>query len=395
MQKNNVLYTKTVMKIKRLIKPVIPCLFLTLMGTLRAQDKPPFMHPPRIIEQPSGSLYETGSRNFTGIPSLAVTDRGTFWAVWYTGVTPAEDENNYVVVSSSRDEGRTWKEILIIDPDGSGPVRAFDPEVWIDPNGKLWVFWAQAIGHDGNVAGVWSVTTSELDSGSPAWTEPRRLTDGVMMCKLTVLSTGEWILPASTWKETEFSARFIVSKDQGKNWSIRGAVNVPEKERDFDEHMIVEKKDSTLWMLVRTRYGIGESLSSDRGRTWSPLLPSGIKHPNARFFIRRLASGNLLLVKHGPVKMKTGRSHLMAFISVDDGATWSKGLLLDAREGVSYPDGQQGKDGNIYIIYDHQRTRDQEIVMTSFTEEDILADDHDKRIIKVNRHRRIVSKGGP
>jgi predicted neuraminidase len=158
--------------------------------------------------------------------------------------------------------------------------------------------------------------------------------------------------------------------------------------------MVVEKNDGTLWMLVRTKYGIGESTSKDKGKSWSELIPSKIKHPSARFFIRRLLSGDLLLVKHGPIDIETERSHLMAFISKDDGKTWSRGLLLDQRKGVSYPDGQQAKDGTIYIVYDYNRRTDQNILLTSFTEEDILAKDYDKRIIKVYKNRKVVSKGG-
>lgn len=169
---------------------------------------------------------------------------------------------------------------------------------------------------------------------------------------------------------------------------------MPEAHRIFDEHMIVERKDGTLWMLVRTRYGIGESFSSDGGRTWSTLEPSGIEHTSSRFFIRRLGSGNLLLVKHGPIEVKTGRSHLMAFISKDDGATWSKGLLLDERLGVSYPDGQEEPDGTIRITYDYSRTGEQFILMTTFREDDILANAYDKQIIEAYNNRRVISQGG-
>lgn len=214
-----------------------------------------------------------------------------------------------------------------------------------------------------------------------------------MMCKPVVLSTGEWVLPVSTWRLTNKSAKMIVSTDEGQTWQERGAVNVPEKFRNFDEHMIVERKNRDLWMLVRTTYGIGESVSSDRGYTWSPLVPSGIQHPAARFFIRRLYSGNLLLVKHGPIDMKTGRSHLMAFISRDDGYSWSNGLLLDERPGVSYPDGQQTSDGTIYITYDYNRTRDQNILVTRFTEDDIIAGT-DNKMLEVFKRRIVVSRGG-
>ena len=49
---------------------------------------------------------------------------------------------------------------------------------------------------------------------------------------------------------------------------LRGHADVPM--RSFDEHMIVQKKDGTLWMLVRTFDGLGESFSSDGGFTWTP-----------------------------------------------------------------------------------------------------------------------------
>lgn len=82
----------------------------------------------------------------------------------------------------------------------------------------------------------------------------------------------------------------------------------------------------------------------------------------------------------------------MAFVSEDDGKSWSHGLLLDAREGVSYPDGQQANDGKIYIIYDHNRTKEQEILLTGFTESDILSNDSDAKMIDVFRNRKVVSQ---
>ena len=317
--------------------------------------------------------HSLSSRKFQGIPSLAISPNGRLWATWYAGKTPGEDKNNYVVVSSSFDNGITWTEEFIVDPDGDGPLRAFDPEIWIDPDGRLWSFWAQTINHDGTIAGLWAKTNDNPDDKNSQCSEPRRITDGIMMCKPTVLSSGEWILPASTWRDTDNSARVVISTDNGQTFSIRGACNVPKDVRNYDEHMIIEKMDRSLWMLVRTSYGIGESFSIDRGKTWSPLLPSAIQHPSARFFIRRLLSGNLLLVKHGPINERTDRSYLTAYLSKDDGHTWEGGLLLDDRTGVSYPDGQQTSDGKIYIIYDYSRTKEREILMSTFTEEDLVS----------------------
>lgn len=366
----------------------------SISQSLYGQHKDTFLNPPKVIPVSDyEDWHQIENRQFSGISSLAVQeDKGKFWAVWYAGISPDEDENNYVVLSSSSDKGENWNETLVIDPDGGGMVRAFDPEVWVDPSGKVWVFWAQAVDKDAKIGGVWAIIGETSPDGTTSWSAPKRLTDGVMMCKPLILKSGDWVLPASTWRETDHSARLVLSKDQGETWEVIGGVHVPKEYRSFDEHHFVEKKDGKLWALLRTNYGIGESFSSDSGKTWSDLEASFIAHPSARFFIRRLQSGNLLLVKHGPIAVKTGRSHLMAFISKDDGATWSRGLLLDQRNKVSYPDGQQTADGTIYITYDRSRTGDQEILMTHFTENDILYASYDEQMVKVFNNRKIISK---
>jgi CubicO group peptidase (beta-lactamase class C family) len=341
----------------------------TTLSNLQLAD--PFLVSPAYVGVPKLPDHAANNRAFQGIPSMAVAPGGRLWANWYAGITPGEDHNNYVAVTTSGDDGKTWREVLVIDPDGPGPVRAFDPELWVAPTGRLFVFWAQADGHDGSVAGVWCVHTDNPDDERPQWSQPRRLTDGIMMCKPVVLSTGEWVLPASTWRATDSSARLIVSTNLGRSWSLRGACNVPKDVRAFDEHMIIERKDGSLWLLARTKYGIGESVSTDRGKTWPDLKPSSIAHPSARFFVRRLNSGNLLLVKHGAIDNRTGRSHLTAFVSKDDGKSWTGGLLLDDRNSVSYPDGQQTADGVIRIIYDFSRTGSRHILMATFREDDV------------------------
>ncbi|WP_235908565.1 sialidase family protein [Roseiconus nitratireducens] len=346
---------------------------LLLLPTFAPADDPKaFLKPPVVL--PAGKpLHATDNRAFQGIPSLAIAPNGRLWATWYAGKTPAEDHNNYVVLSTSGDGGETWSEVLIVDPDEGGPVRAYDPELWMAPDGQLRLAWAQAIGHEGTIAGVWFLTISNPDQPTPKYDPPKRITDGIMMCKPLVLSSGEWVLPASTWRQTDNSARVVVSEDEGQTWSRRGGCNVPKEDRAFDEHMLIERQDGKLWLLARTKYGIGESVSSDGGKTWPELTPSAIAHPSARFFIRRLQSGNLLLVKHGPIDQRIGRSHLTAFLSEDDGKTWTGGLLLDERKSVSYPDGQQDAAGTIRIIYDFDRTGDRHILMAAFREEDVAA----------------------
>lgn len=364
---------------------------LTIAAVPALSADPPSLDPPQYVGPPQ-PLHASDNRGFQGIPSLAVSPKGRLWATWYAGKTPKEDHNNYAVLSTSGDGGQTWTEVMIVDPDAGGPVRAFDPELWVSPDGRLHWFWAQAMGHAGFPGGVWSLTADDPEAESPLWSQPRRITDGVMMCKPLVLSTGEWVLPTSLWRIRDDSAQMVISEDRGKSWELRGACNVPKEDRQFDEHMIVERRDGSLWLLARTKYGIGESVSADRGQTWSDLQPSGIEHPSARFFIRRLNSGNLLLVKHGPIDERTGRSHLTAYLSMDDGKSWQGGLLLDERKGVSYPDGQQTKDGLIRIVYDFSRTGKRHILLATFREEDVKAG---RRVSDDVRLRQIVSDASP
>lgn len=343
---------------------------------------------PQYVGPPQPQHLVT-NRAFTGIPSLAVAPNGRLWATWYAGVTPGEDQNNYVVLSTSGDNGQTWKEVLVVDPDGEGQRRTFDPELWLSPDGKVRWFWTDRAGGKAETDDLWMMELSDANSADTKWAQPVCVAHGVMMCKPIVLSDGTWALPVCTWY-TEQSSKMVVSTDQGKTWSIRGGATMPKADRLFDEHMFVQRKDGAIWLLSRTKYGIAESVSTDQGKTWPDLVPSVIKHPTARFFITRLVSGNLLLVKHGPIGEKTGRSHLTAFLSTDDGKTWSGGLMLDERKGVSYPDGQQTPDGVIRIIYDYNRTTDRQVLLATFREEDIKAG---KLVTPVARLRQLVSAG--
>ena len=177
------------------------------------------------------------------------------------------------------------------------------------------------------------------------------------------------------------------SVDQGKTWTVLGQARVQDA---CCEHRIVERRDGSLWMLVRTFYGIGQAVSTDRGKTWGQTGESGIRHPATRFFIRRLKSGRLLLVRHNLPSVQF-RSHLTAYLSDDDGKTWSGGLLLDERNDVAYPDGVEADNGKIYVIYDRGRSTDREILMATFTEEDVK---QGKCVTGQCQLKMLVNKGG-
>jgi len=346
------------------------------------------MQPARIIANP-GPEYQSVNRHWQGIPGIECAANGRLWAAWYSGGVE-EGPGNYVVLVTSADAGATWSgPVLVIDP--GAPRRAFDPCLWHDPRGWLWLFWAESTGlYDGR-AGVWAMCAADATGARPEFFAPQRLANGIMMNKPTVLSSGEWLLPIAVWSHRtpvpelarERFSSVYGSPDQGATWVRRGTADVPA--RSFDEHMVIERRDGSLWMLVRTKTGIGESLSTDRGLTWSPGRPTTIWGPDSRFYIRRLRSGRLLLVNHDPQGQpdQRVRRNLTAWLSEDDGTTWIGGLRLDDRANVSYPDGIETGDGRQYIIYDRNRGdrpnvargggADGEILLAVFTEQDVLA----------------------
>ena len=325
--------------------------------------------------EPSLALPE---RSWQGIPGLERTVKGRVFSSWFTGGPKEPSPDNTVLLCYSDDNGKTFTapQAMGLPKDGT---RCFDPTLWIGPKGRLWYVWNRG-NKDTAVHDVWARICEEPDAKTPVFSAEFRVgyegPYAFRMNKPTVLSTGEWIMPVTHATETikdwfagpKQLQGVGISTDEGKTWKLHGALKAPEWAL---ECMITELKDGRLWLLTRTGSGfLWESHSSDKGRTWSEPKASSIANPGSRFFIRRLASGNLLLVNHFKFK---GRNNLTAQISKDDGATWSDGLLLDERKNVSYPDGVQDRDGLIWITYDRDRQGDGEILLAKFKEEDVLA----------------------
>ncbi len=354
------------------------------------------LRPAGILTEP-GEKYSDEARDYAMVLGIDRTPGGRLWAAWIAG---GDSEDGFLVAAWSDDDGESWTSPrLVIDPPDSPTglkKRVLVGTFWTDPLGRLWLFYDQSLGYFDGRAGVWAIVSENPDAREPAWSEPQRIWHGATLNKPLVLERGEWLLPISLWTREWIRPRLkegpgapllgvyeeldplrmahiFVSQDQGKTWTRRGGVAADQ--RRFDEHMFVKLRDGRLWMLIRTYYGLAETYSTDDGRTWSEPVPARIKHldKGARVHLRRLSSGRILLVKHGAIEEKTKRrSHLTAFLSQDDGETWSQGLVLDERSGVSYPDGFEAPDGTIGIIYDRNRATDSEILMARFTEEDIL-----------------------
>lgn len=330
--------------------------------------------------------YASANRMWQGIPSIAVTPGGRLFASFYSGGV-TEQPGNFSALLVSDDDGATWSEPIAV-ADVGDVERAYDSCLWLDPLGRLWYVWSVM---PNNRVEFVRCDAPDAPVAELKWSGIRTIGGDVMLNKPIVTRGGEWLFPCAVWKGglttgsaggadggKTTGAHVFVSRDAGESFAHRGTVVA--RDRWFDEHMLLEKADGAIAMYIRTTYGIGRALSHDGGATWADDEDSGLGGPNSRFYIGRLASGNVLLVNHYQFK---GRNNLAAAISRDDGATFEGWLMLDERRDVSYPDVVE-RNGVLYIIYDRERgaryhaDRDytnaaREILMARVTEADILA----------------------
>jgi len=343
--------------------------------------------------------FAPSKRVWQGIPSFERTKNGRCFSAFYSGET-GEVNGNYCVLAVS-DDGENWRDPVVAAYAGKDK-RCYDPALWIDPLGRLWFVWS--VMPD---LSVYAAICDDPDADEIVFGEERRIGEGVMLNKPTVLSSGEWLFPLAVWGEgitvgvdvakptVKRLAYAVRTVNEGRTFTRLGGVAA--NKRCFDEHMILELRGGILAMFVRTFYGIGVSYSYDGGVTWTENRDTGILSPNSRFFVRRLSSGNVLLVTNDSKK----REKLTAFVSDDDCKTWKGGLVLDTRDPVSYPDGVE-RDGIIYITYDFERggygrtleaamKQAREILYARFTEADALAG---KNVSGKCEFRKIISKLG-
>ncbi len=167
----------------------------------------------------------------------------------------------------------------------------------------------------------------------------------------------------------------------------------------FAEQMPIIRKDGSLFTFYRARKGQKFAESFDGGKTWN----LGGYYPmqfsiDTKCILKTLPSGRVLLVAND-VQMtekdgknvyyyidangkereleihKTARTRMTAYLSDDDGKTFTHTMLLCDEGQISYPSATLDKDGSIYIVYDQGRgvIGQHTIFLSRITEEDILA----------------------
>ncbi len=357
------------------------CLSLLLAAAVCAAEVP----LTNVLVDP-GAAYSDEARSWQGIPGIERAANGRLWVTWYSGDTGEGDMGNYGLAATSGDEGRTWSKPLVIQ--GPPGTRIGDPLPWIDPKGRLWIFYTQLMKRSGepgstDFKGTFAIRTDEPGREKPKWSVPFLVAEGGILFGKPLIRSGGWIAPFCVTGKPSWLAEtkgnetgVLLTNDEGGSWHWQGGTHVPKELWSFGEATLAPRRDGSIWMVLRTTKGLYESSSPDEGRTWSAPAPMpGFAGTATRAHMRRLNSGAFMLIYHDSKKARPGRDRLTAWLSDDEGHTWPHQLLLDERQRVSYPDAIQAPDGRIFLTYDHGRyeTGEKEILVSIVREEDLRA----------------------
>lgn len=116
-------------------------------------------------------------------------------------------------------------------------------------------------------------------------------------------SNGRLVVPFSVitgQEDSKFVSAAIYSDDYGLTWSASNHIAVISDEEDVEsgavEPIVIEVKENTLVMLIRTVLGVfWYSVSYDNGQTWTQAKPTKITTSNAPGSFTRLPDGRIFL----------------------------------------------------------------------------------------------------
>ncbi|MGC9316926.1 MAG: exo-alpha-sialidase [Armatimonadota bacterium] len=246
----------------------------------------------------------------------------------------------------SRDGGLTWTGLdkAVVLQENSGEENTMAPSLLRLDSGEILLF--VNVKNSIRDCGPW--VKRSADNGR-TWGELQRLPyegyGGLANDRALQLSSGRIVAPC--WVSTDAlestHAYCMWSDDAGRTWHRSGLITTPEgstgRKTDpaAEEPMIVELQDGRLMMFMRTYLGsIYRSFSEDGGETWSEPESSGIPSPGAMPTIKRMPTGDVLLIWNwAPVEQIEGpwpRSVISAAVSRDDGRNFTHLRHLDGAE---------------------------------------------------------------
>lgn len=320
------------------------------------------------------------------IPALCTSTKGTLLLAYDCRYENSRDLQGDIDIGLSRsfDKGKTWEPMKIVLDMGQwgGLPEKFngvsDPSLLVDTvNGRIWVAalwmhgvldkngifkqgltsdstaWQHQWSGRGSQSGYSPYQTSQFlmaysDDDGVTWSKPINITKSKperwwlyapAPGQAIVMKNGTLVMPTQGRDEHgEPFSNITYSKDRGQTWITTNPATF-----NTSECAVVELSDNSLMLNIRDNRNRDEKnekngravyVTNDLGVTWTEhsTSRSALKEPVCMASIHR--HGNLLLFCN-PAST-TNRDNITIKKSVDDGLTWSDGLLIDKQEGYGY-----------------------------------------------------------
>lgn len=330
--------------------------------------------------------YEIPDQNYVDQPYIVVMPDGSWVCTLTTGPGGESNPGQHVVATISRDKGRTWSQLIDIEPSG-GPRSSWVVPVVL-PNGRIYAFY----NYDEKEVDLPIPTVNGpycyrySDDGGRTWSKDRYylpvrqtavdrnnkwggeiqmfwgidkpiIRDGKLIFAFSKL--GRYIvLDGEGWFFT--SENILTERDPNKIvWTMlpetdgHGVMH-PDHGPVQEEHNVEVMNNGDWYVMYRTTRGYPmHAYSRDAGRTWEPAEPATytpggrvIKHPRACPMIWKLSNGKYVFWFHNHGgKSYQGRNPvwLSGGIEKDGYIHWSEPEIVlwdpDTRiQGMSYPD---------------------------------------------------------
>ncbi|OAM89758.1 glycoside hydrolase [Termitidicoccus mucosus] len=292
----------------------------------------------------------------------------------------------------SRDNGKTWGERkpVVAGFDTTGTAEGVPTDmirlirtrsgalviVWRDVRKDDWLKDGSGLGPKAS-GDVWCMRS--LDNGA-TWTGRQRIFDGVCghpPIRLLQTRSGRLVFPLQyyTGGPLRSVVRTCVSDDDGVTWKMGNIIDLGGRGHHDGviEPDLIELRDGRIWMLIRTNWDrYWEAFSEDGGLTWRTIRPAAIEASSSPPYCTRLASGRLLLIwnrlhPEGQPDYKRRqpgdalwaetaaswhRDELSAALSGDDGATWSKPVIIARQKDkwLAYVETFEPEPGTIWFF---------------------------------------------
>ncbi|MEC8014086.1 MAG: sialidase family protein [Verrucomicrobiota bacterium] len=325
------------------------------------------------------------------IPAMVTTNKGTLLAVYDMRYNSRRDLQGHMDIGLSRstDGGETWASpVPIMDMKEFGGLPedqngCSDPNILVDrktgeimvsavwthgkPGTHQWAGKGSEPGHSIHKSSQFMMVRSKDDGLT--WSKPENWTKRLKNPKWCLfapapgnginLMDGTLVMPTQGRDATGLPfSNFMWSKDHGKSWTLSS----PARD-NTTECSVAELKDGSLMLNIRDNRnrkdksktnGRAVSVTKDMGKTWKVhssdhgALPEPVCM--ASLISHDFKDGRRVLFFSNP-NSKYKREKMTVRMSLDQGKTWSKSILLD-QKGGAYSSLAMVDDRTLGILYE-------------------------------------------